>query len=417
MYRSIYSFVPSHPAWLLIFYGVLAGLLSACEEEASAEQETKSFVRIYDNSLFNATVDPIDIIQTSDGGYLILSDRELVSDTSAYEYRDIYLVKVDSMGNFVKELTAENPYVHPVGRLMEEAGAYYFFCMNENTVGTQLAKVDVDAEALTYTAIGQTYPLACAKDGSSSNFILLSYDHLNTESVLSVITPSGGVSSSVSISIGVGDNDHMDELLIEHFSRNGKHFPFQVGHVPGSVYFFNGIVDYTLSLVFTNFNADSPEVGKISGNQEDAGMNMLVNLGSTRYAYAWFNFNDNYLVPDGTINPGATSNITDMGGFSLPEVVSNAHIEILNTTIGEQSVLIFATDTRSNQIVLYFYDETNGTFLGSKYLGYSNPFEVANLVSTDDGGLAVCGRTYLAGRFSRIALFKISEEELREVLP
>jgi hypothetical protein len=34
------------------------------------------------------------------------------------------------------------------------------------------------------------------------------------------------------------------------------------------------------------------------------------------------------------------------------------------------------------------------------------------MTTTKDGGLVVCGTTYVAGRFPRICLFKISAEEL-----
>ena len=45
---------------------------------------------------------------------------------------------------------------------------------------------------------------------------------------------------------------------------------------------------------------------------------------------------------------------------------------------------------------------------------FLNPFEIANLVQTSDGGLAVCGTTYLAGRFPRICIFKLSKNKLSE---
>jgi hypothetical protein len=64
---------------------------------------------------------------------------------------------------------------------------------------------------------------------------------------------------------------------------------------------------------------------------------------------------------------------------------------------------------------LYFYDEATGTFITSKYLGFSNPFEIAQVISTEDGGLAVCGTTYVAGRFPRICLIKLHPEDLEKV--
>jgi len=57
---------------------------------------------------------------------------------------------------------------------------------------------------------------------------------------------------------------------------------------------------------------------------------------------------------------------------------------------------------------LYGYNKTSGEFLGSKYIGFSNPFEIAGMTTTADGGLAVCGTTYVAGAFREFVLFKFS---------
>jgi hypothetical protein len=98
------------------------------------------------------------------------------------------------------------------------------------------------------------------------------------------------------------------------------------------------------------------------------------------------------------------TNITELNpnGFSLPELTPEAHVKILRTTINEKDVVIYASTTQSRQIGLYFYDATSGAFMSSRYLGFSNPYEVASLTPTKDGGLAVCGTTYVAGRFSNI---------------
>ena len=97
-------------------------------------------------------------------------------------------------------------------------------------------------------------------------------------------------------------------------------------------------------------------------------------------------------------------------------MVENASVRILRATIDSKNVLIYGTDTKSKQIGLLFYEESAGTFLSSRYLGFSNPFEIANLIQTEDGGLAVCGTTYLAGRFPRICIFKLSKAKLSENL-
>ena len=84
----------------------------------------------------------------------------------------------------------------------------------------------------------------------------------------------------------------------------------------------------------------------------------------------------------------------------------------MRATIDSKQVLIYASDTKSKQIGLLFYEEASGTFISSRYLGFSNPYEVASLLQTSDEGLAVCGTTYAAGRFPRICILKLSKEQL-----
>jgi hypothetical protein len=166
-------------------------------------------------------------------------------------------------------------------------------------------------------------------------------------------------------------------------------------------------------LSFTNLVADEPQ-GIVQGQQDDGGISQAVLLDGGKFALARFNFGDNYFLPSTTVNSSGISSSTDLGGNPLPELIPNAKVKILRTTIDARKIVIYASDTRSKQIALFGYDEATGALVGSKYLGFSNPFEIASLTATADGGLIVCGTTYVAGRFTRICLFKLSQEELTE---
>lgn len=380
-------------------------VLFGCSNDSDPAADKASFTRIYDNSKFNAAYNPIDIKQTPDGGYLILGSRRL--DTSLFP--GIYLLKVDEFGGFVSEEEVDDELVAPIGPLMQHSdGGYYFFCMLDVGLQTQLIRVDPDGTIADQFAVGNSYPAAAAQDGN--NFLLLSYNHVDKESVVSVVSPSGAVSSSKDFSIGAGDA--VEEPIINHFLLTGRKLPFVVGKV-GSAYYFNGFYNYTLSLAFTDLAADEPQ-GIVQGQQDDGGISQVMPLDGGKFALARFNFGDNYFLPSTTVNSSGISSSTDLGGNPLPELAPNAKVAILRTTIDARKVVIYASDTRSKQIALFGYDEATGALVGSKYLGFSNPFEIASLTPTADGGLIVCGTTYVAGRFTRICLFKLSQEELTE---
>jgi hypothetical protein len=259
--------------------------------------------------------------------------------------------------------------------------------------------------------VGITYPCASSEDGD--NFVVLGYNHVDKLTVIGTVNTSGNVLASQNFGVGVGGEDEVEEDVINSFFQYGRKLPFLVGHIPGGLYYFNGFYNYTFSLVFTNLSSENPN-GLIQGQHEDGGFSAALPLGGNRFAASVFNFGDNYILPNQTfaISASVPDAAVNLGGFTLPELVPNASVRILKATVNGKAVIIFAGDTKSKQIGLWFYDETSGELLSSRYLGFSNPFEIGNLLQTSDEGLVVCGTTYLAGRFPRICMFKISKNEL-----
>lgn len=377
----------------------------SCANESDPEADKSNFVRIYDSDKYNASYNPIDMQQTPDGGYLFLGSRRLEESN----FSGAYLMKVDEFGAFVSELLVDEEYLNPVGDLMFLNDKYYFFCMAAVSFQTQLIEVDTDGVILEVYNVGGAYPTAAAQDGS--NFILLGYDNSSKESVLSIVNETGNVLQATGYSVGAGDA--VEEPIINHFLRTGRQFPFQVGRTTGGQYFYNGFYNYTFSLVFTDLGSGG--LGVVQGQQDDGGISRVIQLNGDTYATARFNFGDNYFLPNVALSTSGISSSTDLGGFSLPELVENAPVKILSTEVNERSVILYASNTKSGQIGIYVYDQSTGEFLGSKYLGFSNPFEVNSIISTADEGIAIGGTTYVTGRFPRITLFKLSTEELADI--
>ncbi len=391
---------------LLLFLSVI--LIVSCVEETNPEFDQKSFTKIYDNNLFTTDYFPIDMVQTEDGGYLILGGRRLENTN----FTGIYLMKADKEGNFVSDIEVDESFVNPIAQLAFINNTYQFFCMDPLTLQVQLAQTDTNLEAVNIAPVNGAlyYPCAAQVDGNS--FVLLSYNHLDKQSVLAVLNATGAVTQSRAFTIGAGEE--VEEPIINHFIRTGRQYPFEAGRIQGGLYYFNGFYNYTFSLVFTNLNQDDPN-GVIQGIQDDGGLSALQPLSATKFAAARFNFGDNYLLPNVTLNPTGISSSVDLAGNTFPELEPNARVKILRASINNKNVLVYGSNTRSKQIGLYFYDEATGTFITSKYLGFSNPFEIAQVISTEDGGLAVCGTTYVAGRFPRICLIKLHPDDLEKV--
>jgi hypothetical protein len=378
-------------------------MILSCSEESNPQFDIQSFTSIFDNNQFDASYLPIDMRQTPDGGYIVLCGRNLYDSN----FTGIYLLKADKFGNFVREMYVEETSVNPVARFVEYQTRYYFFCMDPVTQQSQIASVDANLEAVSVESVqgGLTYPAAA--EFVDNNFIVLGYNNADKESVIAILNTDGGILASKGYSIGTGED--IEEPIINHYIRTGRQYPFTVGKLSTGLYYFNGFFNYTFSLVFTDVSSDDP-VGVVQGQQDDGGFSAVTPLGGSKFASSRFNFGDNFLIPNEQLETNGITSSVDLGGFSLPELVPNANVRILRATANDRKVLIYGSDTKSKQIGLIFYDEVNGDFIGSKYLGFSNPFEVASLTQTEDEGLAVCGTTYLAGRFPRICIFKLSKE-------
>jgi len=136
--------------------------------------------------------------------------------------------------------------------------------------------------------VGGTYPAAAAADNGS--FLLLSYDNVNKQSVVSLVSASGSVSASKGFSIGQGDA--VEAPIINHFIRNGRQFPFQVGNTVGHT--FSMVFQLPFSLVFTDLTSAAP-LGVVQGQQAEGGLSQVLPLTGATYATARFSFGDNYL--------------------------------------------------------------------------------------------------------------------------
>lgn len=376
-----------------------------CSEDAEVN-EADTFLKIYDNNIFSYSFSPIDVIQTADGGYVVVAERFLPDVAMP----GVHLLKADEFGNFVRDIPLPEELTNPLTGIASREGKLYFICMNTSSQG-QLVSLDESLDNVVVSPLSINYPAAASF--SDNEFLVLSYDQIEKKSILSRVSTSASILASRSFTIAYDDS--MEDEVIKHFLRTGKRYPFQTGRLSSGLYYFNGFYDYTFSLVFTSLGDDEDVDGVVQGQQDHGGFSSVVPIGGTNFATAIFNYDDNYVLPSVTLSTSAPTSIADLDGFDMREIVPNSAVQILRTTLAGQNVLVYATSTRSKQIGLFVYDEATGEFLGSRYFGFTNPFEFGKLSVTDDEGAIVTGVTYVAGRFSRPVLIKLSKQEFASI--
>lgn len=391
-----------------VFYFLLSLLvLAGCDiSDNDAVDPSEGFFKIYDNNLFDASFIPIDIKQTTDGGYLILSSKRI--ETS--NFTGVNLIKVDKEGNFIEEQIIDEQYVGPVDQLIKIADNYHFMAMDATSLQAMLFTVNDSSRVTAINPTGLTYPMYIAEDGE--NILALSYNNGDKNSIISRVSTTGQTLQSAAYSIGAGNDT--EAPIITHFTRTGRQLPFFAGRMNGGVYYFNGFYNYTISLVFTNFG-DEP-LGVVQGQQDDGGFSSGMSISGGNFALSRFNFGDNFIIPSIDLNTTGTTSATDFEGNAFPELSDNAPVVLDLINIDGQEAILYGSNTKSGQIILMAYSKTSGELLGTKYLGSTYPYQIADFIVTEDMGLAVVGNTSVAGRFDRICLFKLSTEELSDLI-
>lgn len=384
--------------------------LCSCDISDNEVELSSSFAKIYDNDNFEASYIPIDLQQTEDGGFIILSGNR-INDS---DLLGINILRTDESGEFIQEQAVSEEFVNPVKSLIKINNQYYFIGMSNVNLQAHLFTIGADSLSISSMPIsGIQYPLYVAQDDEA--FMLLSYNGNQQATVMSRLGNDGNIYGLARSSIGTGVD--VEAPLVQHFTRTGKQLPFFMGKTAGNIYFANGFFNHTLSLAVTQFQNEEDIEVILQGQQDDSGFSAATHIEGNTFAMARFDFGYNYIVPRQEINLQGLDQIVDaVEGNPFPELVDDAPIVLKKINVDGTQYLIYGSHTRSGQIVLLAFSATTGVLVGTKYLGSTNKYELASFIKTDDEGLAVAGSVYVAGRFQRICLFKLSPEELNELV-
>jgi hypothetical protein len=390
---------------------LLLTILYSCDIKKNKDAEPAGFLKIYNENTYSNQFTPLDIEQTSDEGFLILSAAKI----SISAFPGIYIMKVDKNGDVQSTKLLSDTYVSAVPNLIRDGNQYSFVCMDRQSLGTYIMQV---SESGTTTETGfidvMQYPLSVELDETSGKLIVQHYNKDDLLTLVTLVSKTGVVSASRAFTIGSGGFD-VEQPIIDHLTGNGKRYPFLTGKLSGNTYFFNGFYNYTLSLCMFDFSwNDTDDPAAAQGYRDERCISSVAPIGGNKIATSRYAYGDNFIIPSTTV-PTASGNFSansDMNGYLIPEFIRDAPMCLKAMTLNGKNVLVYASTTKSSQVALFAYDAISGQLLGTKYLGATNPYAMANVIQTSNGGIAVLATTQVAGRFSRIAVFKLSSGEL-----
>jgi hypothetical protein len=381
--------------------------LISCDIKKSKADPSDSFSVIYDHPDMNLSFYPVDIVQTGDGGFLVLS---VYTDTVLSTFPLIRLMKTDKSGSLVREKVVDPGYCSAVPALITHGSSWRFVCMDAVNQNTKLMEVDEDlADVSKVDDLAGKYPLYLFKD-FSDNFLVLSFDRIARTSVLTLYTSAGEQEWQSNYNI---NEDYKNQIEM-HLKKAGTQFPFfilQSGESASSHYVVNCFFNYTMTLIFANPASGSRE-GQVNSYQDDAAISSALYLDGSRFSLSRYYMGENYIYPSVELDQNNMQGSDAFEDIHLAELTTDAPFKSITATFHNRQVVINASQTKSNTLVLYFFNQADGKLLSTKNVSSTNPVKIAGLISTSDGGLAILAQSYIAGRFPRIAIFKIAPGDI-----
>ena len=384
----------------LVFVLVFGLVFSSCKDKYKPEE---SFIKVYDDKDGNRNYFPLSMQQTSDEGYLFLS---------AYNGWNVHILKTDKLGNMLWDYDLPAKYVNVVPNLIERNGDLFFVCMDNVGLFTYVMQVDENGQQATeYKQFsGIQYPTYVYDNETEvyiQNYQRGSFEtgiyELNSN--MTTIQKSGSAQIFTDV----------EDKIVDHLNYTGKRFPFFVSVTPEKNYIvMSGFNNYSFSTIFMNANLNF--TGVYNGAAYDGGLSAILPLGESNYAMARFSFSNMYFNPNVTLAPTTIDIVGSIPAQGKSELDAQSPVLIKNISINETEYVVYLATTKSNQLMLSFYQKGSTELKAVKYIGQSVPLKASDFAKTKDEGMMILAQTTLMSSFNRLASIKLSKEELEAVV-
>ncbi len=384
----------------LIFLGL--GLnFSSCKKKSKPEEDP--FIRVYDDQNGNKHFHPLSIsTSASNDGYLVMS---------AYDGWRIHLMKVDNAGEFVWNYELPANYVNAVPNLIKSNGENYLVCMDAVGLFTYVLKIDENnhstTEVSTFTDV--LYPTYAYNSGQ--NIYIQNYNRLSMQTGIHKLTSD---LSSITQSADLDIFTDVEDRIVEHITFNGKRMPFFVSSTPENNYIvMNGFYNYSFSLIFLDQNLNF--AGVYNGAGFNGGLAAISPSGGNHFSLARFSYDNLYYNASAALTPTTIDIAESIPAQGHSELDAQKPVLIKDLSINSVQYKAYISSTRSNQLLLSLYDRSSGALVGKKYLGKNIPITACDFIQAENGGLNILVQAKIMGSFDRIAILKLSKEQMEAI--
>lgn len=386
---------------------LLAGV--SCEIKDSDIAPDASFVRVYESTNIDEAYYPEDIIQLESKDYLVISSLD---DSSLTNFPKVSLSALSPSGEIISSIVLPNDYTNPVPEWLPINNEYFFICMDDVTLQGKVMQVGLSNGNLTYSEymeLDRKIPLFARKEGN--NILLLSYDRIGRNSIIDLYDSNFNPQWATI----VATNEDFENDIRLHLKKKRRPFPFFIGVIDNDdefgSYFVNCLANYSMAMLFLE-GASGSVTGKLYTYQEETSISSAMHIEQDTFALSRFHTGDNYVFPRVGLDINELQNAEDFNDILIPQLKADASVDILLYDINEKQYIVFASTTKSNKIVMLFFNTETGEQVYVHTIGYGNPVEVANIIQTHDNGIAVLGKTWINSQYQRMILYKLPPDQL-----
>ncbi|NJK85836.1 MAG: hypothetical protein HC906_07585 [Bacteroidales bacterium] len=390
-------------------------MLVSCDIKKSNTGPGTNFIRVYSDPVQNNAYFPADFIETEDKGFIIVSGRYGEEELN---YPGTFLVKTDDQGMIKWTYTADGSVLSPVPDILNINGNYHIFCMQDN-LRARLMRIEDNGSSGALAPVFEAdafNPLRAYHD-NNGDVVLLSFDIIGNKTVISKYDQLMSRQWNRVINAYLGS----DYFVRYHLNKEDHEIPFFMGGITlnglESHYYINCFTNTGLSTAFINA-ASGDFTGSIMGNTDefniDAAYTSMMHLQDEVFTISRFHTRDNYIHSRQTLSILEHQHSTELteNPLNVPELDEEAAVISLKDMFNGKEHVVLASTSKTNQVILYFFNTSENKLAKTKYLGHTNPIKVKAMKRGSDDSLVLLCQTWEAGRYQRIMLYKISMEEL-----
>ena len=380
-------------------YILLFIICFSCQTEVDSFLPTEKFNSIFEDPSEGVDYQPLDLIETPDGGLLVLAELN---------NRNAFILKITARGDLQWSTLLPSQIVDPVASFIQQQDSYYFMAATSNDRTATLIEVnDIEqtAEPLrSYT--GYRRPLAFGNLSPDTYLLLTQNDTIGA--VLSKIQDGFAMEWARRYDDISNANQLLDNYLINNQAD------FFIGSINNNnTLYFNALREEGMTLTFTD--SEGIETGSIIGGQSNA-LNTLIPFGNGNAAVHYIFNGEAYFNSIFRIESNRTIGIDDLGGAVIPDRSRLNSATFSRITLGVADYIVNAYSSIDGRVKLNFHDSNSGQLVAIKNIGGLDPLEVIKVISTADEGIVVLSKITIAGAKDRINVTKLAREELINIL-